>query len=99
MVFCSTKKEARELAKKFNKKRHPTIALTGEDKQEVREDAIDRLTNDEREDRLEYIITVDNEGVNIPEVNQVLLVRPTQSSIIFIQQLGRGLRKTKIKNT
>jgi superfamily II DNA or RNA helicase len=99
LVFCSTKKEARELAKKFNEKEHPTIALTGEDKQEVREDAIDRLTNDEREDRLEYIITVDifNEGVDIPEVNQVLLVRPTQSSIIFIQQLGRGLRKTKDK--
>ena len=40
------------------------------------------------EDKLEYIITVDifNEGVDIPEINQVLLVRPTQSSIIFIQQ-------------
>ncbi|MGN1321982.1 MAG: DEAD/DEAH box helicase, partial [Methanosphaera sp.] len=75
------------------------MALTGEDKQEAREDAIDRLTNDEREDKLEYIITVDifNEGVDIPEVNQVLLVRPTQSSIIFIQQLGRGLRKTRDK--
>ena len=99
LVFCSTKKEAHELAEKFNKKGHPTLALTGEDKQEAREDAIDRLTDDEREDKLEYIITVDifNEGVDIPEVNQVLLVRPTQSSIIFIQQLGRGLRKTKDK--
>ncbi len=99
LVFCSTTKEARELAKKFNEKGHPTIALTGRHKQETREDAIDRLTNDERKDKLEYIITVNifNEGVDIPEVNQVLLVRPTQSSIIFIQQLGRGLRKTKDK--
>lgn len=99
LVFCSTKKEAHELAEKFNMKGHPTVALTGEDKQEAREDAIDRLTNDKREDKLEYIITVDifNEGVDIPEVNQVLLVRPTQSSIIFIQQLGRDLHKTKDK--
>lgn len=44
---------------------------------------------------LDYIFTVDifNEGVDIPDVNQVLLLRPTQSPIIFIQQLGRGLRK------
>lgn len=54
-----------------------------------------RLTNDEAKNKLEYIFTVDifNEGVDIPEINQVLLVRPTQSPIIFIQQLGRGLRK------
>ncbi len=49
---------------------------------------------------MEYIFTVDifNEGVDIPEINQVLLVRPTQSPIIFIQQLGRGLRKFKNKD-
>ena len=49
---------------------------------------------------MEYIFTVDifNEGVDIPEINQVLLVRPTQSPIIFIQQLGRGLRKFKSKD-
>ena len=99
LVFCSTKKEAKELAKGFNNKGHPTVALTGENSQEEREDAIRRLTGDDVEDKLEYIITVDifNEGVDIPEINQVLLVRPTQSSIIFIQQLGRGLRKFKNK--
>lgn len=49
---------------------------------------------------MEYIFTVDifNEWVDIPEINQVLLVRPTQSPIIFIQQLGRGLRKFKNKD-
>ncbi len=43
----------------------------------------------------DYIITVDifNEGVDIPSINQVVMLRQTQSSIIFIQQLGRGLRK------
>ena len=95
LVFCSTKKEAKSLAKEFSKRGHPSIALTGEDSQSAREEAIDRLTNDNRKDNIEYIITVDifNEGVDIPEINQVLLIRPTQSSIIFIQQLGRGLRK------
>ena len=73
--------------------------MTGEDSQEKRLDAIDRLTNDSNKNKLEYIFTVDifNEGVDIPEINQVLLVRPTQSPIIFIQQLGRGLRKFKNK--
>ena len=44
---------------------------------------------------LDYIFTVDifNEGVDIPKVNQVIMLRPTQSAIIFVQQLGRGLRK------
>lgn len=44
---------------------------------------------------LEYIFTVDlfNEGIDIPSLNQIVMLRNTQSSIIFIQQLGRGLRK------
>lgn len=48
---------------------------------------------------MDYIFTVDifNEGVDIPEINQVVMLRPTQSSIIFIQQLGRGLRKNRNK--
>lgn len=100
LVFCSRKKEAKELAKAFNKRGHPSIVLTGDDSQQTREDAIYRLTNDEAKNKLEYIFTVDifNEGVDIPEINQVLLVRPTQSPIIFIQQLGRGLRKFKNKD-
>ena len=70
-----------------------------DDSQEKRLEAIDRLTNDENPDKIEFIFTVDifNEGVDIPEINQVLLVRPTESPIIFIQQLGRGLRKYKNK--
>ena len=99
LVFCSTKKEARELADAFTQRGHPSQFLSGDDSQEKREEAIYRLTSDDAWDPIEYIFTVDifNEGVDIPEVNQVLLVRPTQSSIIFIQQLGRGLRKFKNK--
>ncbi|MGN1185528.1 MAG: DEAD/DEAH box helicase family protein [Methanobrevibacter wolinii] len=97
--FCSTKKEAEELAKEFTKRGYPSLSLTGANTQEEREEAINRLTNDNYHDKIEFIFTVDifNEGVDIPEANQILLIRPTQSSIIFIQQLGRGLRKYKNK--
>ena len=99
LVFCSRKREAELLSKEFTKRGHPSVVLTGDDSQEKRLEAIDRLTNDDNPDKLEYIFTVDifNEGVDIPEINQVLLVRPTESPIIFIQQLGRGLRKYKNK--
>lgn len=48
---------------------------------------------------LDYIFTIDifNEGVDIPEINQVLMLRPTESPIVFVQQLGRGLRKADDK--
>ena len=99
LVFCSRKKEAKMLATEFNRRGHPSEVLTGEDSQIYREETIDRLTNDANPRNLEYIFTVDifNEGVDIPEINQVILARPTQSPIIFIQQLGRGLRKFKSK--
>ncbi len=99
LVFCSNKEEAKELSKKFNERGIPSISLTGADSQEFREDCIERLIRDEREDYLEYIFTIDifNEGVDIPEINQVLMLRPTQSAIVFVQQLGRGLRKSKAK--
>ncbi len=95
LVFCSRKREAKLLSKEFNKRGYKSEVLTGDDSQDKRSNAIDRLTNDENPDKLEFIFTVDifNEGVDIPEINQVLLVRPTESPIIFIQQLGRGLRK------
>ncbi len=96
LVFCSRKDEAKELSKKFNERGLRTEVLTGEDAQERRESVIARLTNDEDdEEQLDYIFTVDifNEGVDIPEINQVIMLRPTQSPVVFIQQLGRGLRK------
>ena len=100
LIFCSRKDEARELSEKFNATgRYNTVMLSGEDSQEDREDAIERLVSDTRSDKLDYIFTVDifNEGVDVPEINQVILLRPTESPIIFVQQLGRGLRKAEGK--
>ena len=96
LIFCSRKDEAKELSRKFNERGLRTEVLTGEDDQARRETVIARLTDDEDVDnQLDYILTVDifNEGVDIPEINQVIMLRPTQSPVVFIQQLGRGLRK------
>lgn len=99
LIFCSTIKEAEALSKEFNKKGYRTASLTGIDNQDTREDYMNRLESDTREDYLEYIFSVDifNEGVDIPQVNQIVMLRPTQSPIIFVQQLGRGLRKASGK--
>lgn len=95
LVFCSRKEEAKELALRFQERGYQTVALTGDDSQEYREACIDRLAGNNDDNKLDYIFTVDifNEGVDIPEVNQVLMLRPTKSPVVFVQQLGRGLRK------
>ena len=99
LVFCSSVAEAHVLSKKFNERGLHTQALSGSDPDYVREEAMDRLTSDDRVDTLDYILTVNifNEGVDLPEINQVIILRPTESAIVFIQQLGRGLRKMKEK--
>lgn len=99
LVFCSRKEEASILSDAFNRRGFRTTHLSGDDSQEKRELEIKRLVRDEQEDYLDYIFTVDifNEGVDIPEINQVIMLRATQSPIIFVQQLGRGLRKSHDK--
>lgn len=99
LIFCSSRKEASVFSRKFNDRGYRTLALTGEDSQEQREVAVERLVAVEGEDRLDYIFTVDifNEGVDIPEINQVIMLRPTESPIVFVQQLGRGLRRADDK--
>lgn len=99
LIFVSRKEEAQELSKKFNERGFHTTYLTGEDSHEKREREIQRLAQDEKENSLDYIFTVEifNEGIDIPSINQVIMLRPTESPIIFIQQLGRGLRKWKDK--
>lgn len=98
LVFCSTVDEARRLSALFNgivnqreeTRCYRTRAVTGQCSPQERQEAIAAL---ERGD-LDYIFTVDvfNEGVDIPAVNQIVMLRNTQSSIVFTQQLGRGLR-------
>lgn len=100
LIFCSSKKEAAELSRKFNETgRYSTIMLSGDSPQDKRISAIERLVKDNHPQRLDYIFTVDifNEGVDIPEINQVIMLRPTESPIVFVQQLGRGLRKAEGK--
>ena len=99
LIFCSSKREALALSDKFNDRGYFTVVLTGEDSQEKREEAINRLTSKNIEEKIDYIFTVDifNEGVDIPEINQVIMLRPTESPIVFVQQLGRGLRKAADK--
>ncbi len=95
LIFCSRKEEARELSAELNKhslRGRPlrTVALTGDDSVAVREEAVADL----EAGLIDYLLTVDifNEGVDIPSVNQVIMLRQTQSAIVFVQQLGRGLR-------
>lgn len=111
LIFCSNIKETEELSAKFNQiinlatgKNFRTVALNGSASEQERQDAFERLAMNEdesSEDRqpLDYIFSVEilNEGVDIVEVNQVIMLRPTQSPIVFIQQLGRGLRKASGK--
>ncbi|MDE6844227.1 MAG: DEAD/DEAH box helicase [Lachnospiraceae bacterium] len=104
LVFCSRIDESKELSDKFNALGYRTISLNGDASEDERIEAFERLAMDESEstdDRrpLDYIFSVEilNEGVDIVEVNQVIMLRPTESPIVFIQQLGRGLRKAEDK--
>ncbi|MGL5202965.1 DEAD/DEAH box helicase [Cetobacterium sp.] len=92
LIFVSRIDEAEILAEKLTERGIKSKALSGETTDKERETAIKELEHGE----IEYLITVDifNEGVDIPAVNQVIFLRPTESSIVYIQQLGRGLRKS-----
>ena len=101
LIFVSRTKEAIELSRKFNELGFRTIALVGANNHQERQEAIRRLETDINDDNaLDYIFTIDifNEGVDIPKVNQIIMLRPTQSAVIFVQQLGRGLRKAANKD-
>lgn len=96
--FCVGIDHAQYMAEEFNKRGITSVYLTSQNSPEEREYYIKRLQCEE--DNLEVIFTVDifNEGVDIPSINLVLMLRPTNSPIIFIQQLGRGLRKHENKS-
>jgi len=112
LIFCSRIDESIELSNKFNQIINPetgeyfrTIALNGSASEDERQAAFERLAVDEDDNSeeiepLDYIFSVEilNEGVDIVEVNQVIMLRPTESPIVFIQQLGRGLRKAEGKD-
>ena len=101
LIFCSRRDEAYRLAEDLNTRllrgrRLRTVALTGEDSIEERLRRVAQLEAGE----LDYILSVDvfNEGIDIPSINQVIMLRQTQSAIVFVQQLGRGLRLSEGKD-
>lgn len=95
--FCVSIDHAEFMSREFNHRGICSVCLTGENKSKEREYYMKRL--EDENDPLEVIFTVDifNEGIDVPSVNLVLMLRPTNSPIVFIQQLGRGLRKCKDK--
>ncbi len=88
--FCASIAHAEFMAEYFNSHDVPSIALSSKSVDDIRADAKRDLV----EGKIKFIFVVDlyNEGVDIPEVNTVLFLRPTESATVFLQQLGRGLR-------
>lgn len=108
LIFCSRNQEASILAELFCQRINPdtdkpyrAVSIAGRNSQEERAAVVRRLVDDSlpEDEQLDYIFSVDifNEGVDIPEINQVIMLRPTESPIVFVQQLGRGLRKYQDK--
>lgn len=96
--FCCSRKHAEEMAKEFGKRGIPSAAVYSNADGEFsmdRAEAIAKLKNGE----IKVIFSVDmfNEGVDIPSVDMVMFLRPTESPVVFLQQLGRGLRRNKGK--
>lgn len=101
VIFCSRNEEARQLSELLNDsllrgRKLRTKALSGNDSIVYRQSVVEEMVRGD----LDYILTVDifNEGIDIPELNQVVLLRGTESSIIFTQQIGRSLRKHASKD-
>lgn len=93
--FCCSKEHAKDMAREFCRRGIPSVAVYSDAHGEYTEDrsiAIQKLIQGE----IRVIFSVDmfNEGVDIPAVDMVMFLRPTESPIVFLQQLGRGLRKS-----
>lgn len=93
--FCAGVRHANFMADSFNRRGQVAIAITGENELEYREAIYKRF--EDPSDPLEWLFVADvlNEGVDIPGINSILFLRPTESATVFIQQLGRGLRLSK----
>ncbi len=93
--FCVTIEHAEFMSNYFNERGIPSMFLTGHSPDEERKEAKARLVKGEV--RFIFVVDIYNEGVDIPEVNTVLFLRPTESLTVFLQQLGRGLRLSEDK--
>lgn len=88
--FCVSIQHAEFMSRFFNEKGIPSIYLTGKSADEDRKKAQKKLVGGEV--RFIFVVDIYNEGVDIPEVNTIMFLRPTESLTVFLQQLGRGLR-------
>lgn len=93
--FCVSVEHADWMAKSFDVRGIPARSVTGRTPASERSEALDEL----RADTVKILFTVDlfNEGVDLPDVDTILFLRPTESATVFLQQLGRGLRRTRDK--
>lgn len=94
--FCVSKEHAEYMASMFNRFKIPSMHLTADSSDAQRSSAKKRLVDGEI--RLIFVVDIYNEGVDIPEVNTILFLRPTESLTVFLQQLGRGLRQAPERN-
>ncbi|BCW83346.1 helicase [Arthrobacter sp. NicSoilE8] len=93
--FCVSVQHAHYMARVFNDAGITSVAVDGGTDEAARADALARLRN--REVNCIFAVDIFNEGLDIPEVDTILMLRPTQSATIFLQQLGRGLRRADDK--
>lgn len=94
--FCVSVAHAEYMAEYFKRKGIPSIALSAKSADDIRDKAKEELISG----KINFIFVVDlyNEGVDIPEIDTVLFLRPTESATVFLQQLGRGLRRCEGKD-
>jgi superfamily II DNA or RNA helicase/HKD family nuclease len=102
LAFCSSLKHANYMADYFNNKDVKSVVVGSDSSLEHHMDrfeAIQSLANDSSSDNVKVIFSVDifNEGLDLPQIDSILLLRPTESPVVFTQQIGRGLRKHNLK--
>ncbi|EQK47143.1 DEAD/DEAH box helicase [Paraclostridium bifermentans] len=88
--FCVSIEHANFMANYFNDKKIPSVAISSKTTKDERDKAKSGLINGKY--KFAFVVDLYNEGVDIPEVNTILFLRPTESLTVFLQQLGRGLR-------
>ena len=96
VAFCQNIEHAFFMKEKFSKKGYKSAVITANTSSNERSEILEKFKNK----KIEILCVVDilNEGIDIPTINLLLFLRPTMSSTIFIQQIGRGLRKAKNKD-
>jgi superfamily II DNA or RNA helicase/HKD family nuclease len=94
--FCVSIEHGRYMARRFNEAGVPSLAVSSESTSAERDDALRRLKL--RDINCIFAVDLFNEGVDVPEIDTVLFLRPTESATVFLQQLGRGLRRTAGKD-